>query len=337
MKEKSNLTLEDIAKHCGVSLATVSRVINASKPVSKDLERRVKKAITDLGFEPKQVKERVRKQVIAFVTREVINPANVEIIAGAQEEADKSGLGLMILSISEDYREENLKLLRHFNFDGIILIHPSIEPDDVFALFPQFSLPMVVIYRFFHSPKIHCINTDRETAMYQATKYLLSLNHRDIGYLSGPQEWEVSKFRLQGIQRAVDEEGITLNPDFYRWCFPTIEAGFQVASSILSHPSGKRPTAFLAFNDLVAIGAMHAARTFGLVVPNDLSIIGFDNNYFSSHTNPPLTTVAQPKYQIGQFAVQKILSSLNGHEPDKGGLTLLECPLVVRESVAPCK
>ncbi len=334
-KKNIHLRLEDIAEHCGVSVATVSRVINASKPVSKDLERKVKQAIHELGFTPKRLQDQPKRPVIAFITMEVLNPANTAIITGAQEEADTSGLGLIILNISEKSREENLKLLRHFNFDGIILMHAGIEPDDVFALFPQFSLPMVVIYRFFHSPKIHCINTDRETAMYQATKYLLSLNHRDIGYLSGPLEWELSKFRLQGIQRALADEGLKLHPGFYRWCFPTIENGFQIVSSILSHP-GKRPTAFLAFNDLVAIGAMHAARTFGLVVPNDLSVIGFDDNYLSSHTNPPLTTVSQPKYQIGQLAIQKIHSSLNGDEPDKGGFTLLECPLVVRESTAPC-
>ena len=336
IQNKPNLKLEDIAEYCGVSVATVSRVINASKPVSKDLEAKVKQAIEELGFEPRRVKERANRKVIAFITMEVLNPANTTIITGAQEEADKSGLGLVILNISERSQEENLKLLRQFDFAGIILMHPSIEPDDVFALFPQFSLPMVVLYRFFHSPKIHCINTDREAAMYQATKYLLSLNHRDIGYLSGPLEWEVSKIRLQGIQRALAEEGLTLHPDFYRWCFPTIENGFQIVSSILSHSSGKRPTAFLAFNDLVAIGAMHAARTFGLVVPKDLSVIGFDNNYLSSHTNPPLTTVSQPKYQIGQLAIRKIHSSLNGDEPEKGGFTLLECPLVVRESTALC-
>jgi LacI family transcriptional regulator len=92
----------------------------------------------------------------------------------------------------------------------------------------------------------------------------------------------------------------------------------------------------LAFNDLVAIGAIHAARTFQLDVPRDVSIVGFDNIYLAAHTNPPLTTVAQPQYQIGQLAVQKIANSLKGPEASKDGFTLLECPLIVRESTAPC-
>jgi DNA-binding LacI/PurR family transcriptional regulator len=241
----------------------------------------------------------------------------------------------MILNISEDAQQQNLKLLKHFNFDGIILLHTSITPDDIFALFHEFSLPMVVLGTFFESPQIHCINTDRETGIYQAAKYLLSLGHQKIAYLSGPPEWELSQVRLKGIHRALSETDLTFDTDFYRWCFPTIESGFQAASSILSQSSGKRPTAILAFNDLVAIGAMHAVRTFGLTVPTDISVVGFDNIYLSAHTNPPLTTIAQPKYQIGQLAIQKIQSSLSGNELDKGGFTLLECPLVVRESTAP--
>lgn len=335
--QKTNPTLEDIAAYSGVSVATVSRVINASKPVSQDLELRVKQAIEALGFEPKRSKERNKPPLIAFITPEVLNPANTSIITGAQEEANRLGLGMMILNINEDYQEQNLTLLKHVPFEGIILLHTRLEPKDIFALFPNFSLPMVVLGQQVDSRRIHCINTDRETGMYQAVKYLLSLNHRRIAYLSGPPEWQLSKVRLKGMQRALAEAGLTLQPECYRWSFPTIEDGFQVAASVLSHPEGKRPTAFMAFNDLIAIGAMHAIRTFGLKVPEDISVVGFDNIYLSAHTNPPLTTISQPKYQIGVLAIQKIYNSLQGYETDKGGFTLLECPLTVRDSTAPCK
>lgn len=336
-KQKNNLILEDIAAYAGVSVATVSRVINASKPVSQDLGLRVKHAIEILGFEPKRPKERNHTPLIAFITPEVLNPANTNIITGAQEEANKSGLGMMILDINEDHEKQNLMLLKQVAFDGIILLHTRLEPKDIFALFPNFSLPMVVLGQQFNSPRVHCINTDRETGMYQAAKYLLSLNHQRIAYLSGPPEWELSKVRLKGIQRALDEAYLTLKPECYRWCFPTIEDGFQVTASILSQPEGTRPTAVMAFNDLIAIGAMHAIRTFGMKVPEDISVVGFDNIYLSAHTNPPLTTISQPKYQIGVLAIQKIYNSLQGYETDKGGFTLLECPLIVRDSTAPCK
>lgn len=334
-KKKDSVRLEDVAAHCGVSVATVSRVINASKPVSRDLELRVKQAIDELGFTPKRPPEHQHRPVIAFIVQDVMNPATTAVITGVQEEADRQGLGLMILNVRDNFEEKNLKLLLQFELCGIILLEGGITPDDIFAILPQLSIPFVVLGESSECPRVHGIDTDRETGMYQATKLLLNLNHTQLGYLDSLPEWEGSKSRLRGIQRALEESSLSLNPDFYRWGRPSIEDGFQLTSSILNHPSGKRPTAFLAFNDLMAIGAMHAIRTFRLVVPYDISVVGFDNIFLAAHTNPPLTTVAQPKYQIGQLAVQKIVSSLEGRETDMRGFTLLECPLVVRESTAP--
>ncbi len=337
-KKSESVRLKDVAAHCGVSVATVSRIINASKPVSPALERKVKQAFHDLGFTPKRPPTHARRPVIACIIMEVLNPATATILVGAQEEADRQGLGLIFLDIRENFQKENLQLLLQFDIDGIMFSHASITPDVILTLMPRFSGPIVVLGAFFDSPKIHCVNTDRETGMYQATKYLLSLNHTRIGYLDGPPELELSKARLRGIQRALSEAGLALDPDLYRWCFSTtIENGFQIASSVLDYPVGKRPTALLAFNDLIAIGAIHAARTLRLAVPQDVSVVGFDNIYLAAHTNPPLTTVDQPKYQIGQLAVQKIANRLKGQDTDQGGFTLLECPLVVRESTAPAR
>jgi DNA-binding LacI/PurR family transcriptional regulator len=333
--KNTSVRLEDVAAYCGVSVATVSRVLNASKPVSKELEKKVTQAFQELGFTPKRPYARATRPVIAFLTMEILNPATTTVLVGAQEEADRHGIGLIILNIQEQFQEENLCLLRQFDVAGVVLLHASIPPEAIWDAIPYFSGPFVALGRSVDSPRIHCIDTDRETGMYQATKYLLSLNHTRIGYLDGPSGRELSETRLRGIRRALGEAGQALDQDLYRWCFPTtIEGGFQIASSVLSYPVGKRPTALLAFNDLIAIGAIHAARTFRLAVPQDVSIVGFDNIYLAAHTNPPLTTVAQPKYQIGQLAVQKITNSINGQDTDQSGFTLLECPLVVRESTA---
>jgi DNA-binding LacI/PurR family transcriptional regulator len=142
---------------------------------------------------------------------------------------------------------------------------------------------------------------------------------------------------LKGIQRALSEVGLTLKSQFYRWCSPTIEEGFQVAVSLLSLPSSGRPTAIITFNDLIAIGVLHAVRTVGLNVPDDISVVGFDDIYLSLHTNPPLTTISQPKYRMGQLAIQKISTILSGNATGTEVFTPLECPLIVRESTAPCK
>lgn len=333
-KKKIKPTLENIAAHSGVSVATVSRVINRSGPVSKDLEVKVKEAMQALG------KEKTRPDFVAFIIPEVLNPANTQIIAGVYEEADKLGICVTTLNVSEmpGNQQNNLKMLRHFVFDGVILFHEQITPD---LLRREYHLdkdvPIVVVGRESKFPDVFCINTDREAGMYQATKYLLSLNHKNIAYLSGPQEWELSQIRLQGMQRALTEAGLTLKPQLHRWVIPSIESGYQVTGNLLQLTPEERPTAIVAFNDLMAIGALHAVRSAGFQVPADISVVGFDNIYITPHTNPPLTTVSQPKHQMGQLAIEKIYNILNGYDTETGGITLLECPLVVRESTALCK
>lgn len=331
----SKVTLERIAERSGVSLASVSRVLNQSRRVSAELETRVKKAMEELGFEPKTA----RIQTIVIIVPQILNPFLVEVITGAQDEANKVGLGSLILNITEDaaHQRHNLNLLNSFEFDGIVLFHTNIEPDLILEHCKPNHLPIVVIGRRYNSPRLHCISANRENAMYQAAKYLLSLNHRTLAYISGPPELEVSQARFRGIQRALAEVGLTLAPELYRWCAPTIEDGFQVASSLLQAPAEKRPTAIIGFNDLIAIGALHAVRTVGLHVPDDVSVVGFDDIYLSLHTNPPLTTVAQPKYRLGQLAIQKMYNLLNGNQSGTDVFTPLECPLIVRESTAPCK
>ena len=332
--KKRKPTLENIAAHSGVSVATVSRVLNRSGVVSKDLELRVKNAMQALG------KEESRTYSVAFITPEVLNPANTQIMAGVYEEAEKLGMCVVTLNVNENAggQQCNLKMLKQFLVDGLIIFHEQVEPD---ALMKEYNLdqdlPVVLIGRADESPHAYCINTNRENGMYQATKYLLSLNHRRIAFLSGPPEWELSQARLKGIQRALAEADLSLRPPLHRWVIPSIETGFQATSNLLQLPPEERPTAILAFNDLMAIGASHAVRSVGLNVPDDVSIIGFDNIFITPHTNPPLTTVTQPKFQIGQLAVQKIFNVLNGYDAETGGVTLLECPLVVRESTAPCK
>ena len=337
--KKVNPTLEDVAAYSGVSIATVHRVITASGAVNGELEQRVKTAIQKLGFKPKRSKARVKPPAIVLIAPEFLNPANTTVIAGAQEEAEKLDVRLVILPVGDqpESRKQNLTLLKQLPVDGIILFHLRIEPDEVRKLCSRDTPPPIVqIGRVLESPSVHCIDTDRTGGMYQATQYLLSLNHKDIAYISGPLEREYSQSRLRGIERALTEAGLTLHSDFHPWCFPTIEDGFQAASSLLRLPSGKRPTAILAFNDLMAIGTLHAVRTCGLTVPDDISVVGFDNIAITAHTNPPLTTVAQSKYQMGQMAVQKLFRSVRGYDTGRGGFTLLECPLVVRESTGPC-
>jgi DNA-binding LacI/PurR family transcriptional regulator len=334
-KNVSKPTLEDIAARSGVSLATVSRVVNQSRPVSEDLERRVKHAIEELGFEPKCPK----LQTVAIVVPQILNPFLTAVVTGAQEEAMNVGLHSVILNVTKEpeWQRYHLQLLDHFPFDGLVVLHTMSAKDIIVNFATRKRSPVVVIGRMIDSPHLYCISADRENAMYKVAKYLISLNHREIAYISGRPDLEVSKSRLRGIERAFSEAGLSLKPHLHQCAESTIEGGFQAASSLLKQKRGKRPSAIMGFNDLIAIGALHAVRTVGLSVPEDISVTGFDDISLSLHTSPPLTTVAQPKSRMGHMAMQKIFHLLQGNDLEGERFTPLECPLIVRESTAPCQ
>ncbi len=332
-RQKERPTLEEIATHAEVSVSTVSRVINNSGPVKRELEIRVKESMKKLGA------AKPRADIIACIVPEFQNPANTQIISGVQEEAEKMGLHLLFVPVSEKpgSLHQNLQLLKHITVDGIILHHLGTEPEEVLAVCNHSDIPMVVLKKDVTTPHVHRIDTNRENGMYQATKLLMNLGHRAIAYLCGMSESGVAQARLAGLKRALDEADLSLKPKFRRECLSTTEDGFRVTTNLLQLSAAQRPTAIIAYNDLVAIGALHAIRVAGLSIPDDISVVGFDNIPLTSHTNPPLTTVAQPHYQKGQLAIRKLYHSLNDRATDQEGLTLLECSLIVRDSTGPRK
>jgi DNA-binding LacI/PurR family transcriptional regulator len=336
-KEKTKLTLDDIALRSGVSTSTVSRLINKPGTVSQELAARIRQAMEELGFEP-NAKLRNKLCTIVLLTPNSSEPTAATVISGAQDEANKLGLCLVVINITDDpgCQTPNMELLKHLAFDGLVIDHPRLDPEQLVRDYHLGEMPIAVITPFIDSPRFHCITADRENGMYQATKYLLSLNHKDIAYISGMPDVEISQSRLRGICRALTEANLQLKEEYYRQSLTGIDAGFEAVMSILGHTGQHRPTAIIAYNDLMAIGVMHAIQTFNLSVPEDISVVGFNEVYFSPHTNPPLTTVNQPTYRAGQLAIQKIYNNLQGHDTNTGGYTLLECRLVVRESTGPC-
>jgi DNA-binding LacI/PurR family transcriptional regulator len=175
---------------------------------------------------------------------------------------------------------------------------------------------------------------DIKSAAYRATQHLLNLNHTRIAYLAGHNSIEGSIARQQGIELALGEAGLSLPTQWHPVGFRTTEGGFQAMSALLAMPEAERPTAVIAFNDLMALGALQAARTHGLHVPYDISIVGFDDIAMAAHANPPLTTVDLPKYYLGQLAVRMLRQMRQDLSPPRS-YNLLEGRLVVRESTAP--
>lgn len=331
--------LEDVARQAGVSATTVSRVLNNTAPVSERTRHRVENAIRTLGYIPRHNGLPTHAEVVAMLVTDILNPFYTRIVRGAEEEIDSDGAALLLFDTMEDpEREERvLERLLSWEIEGILVFGSRLSSEDLIAFQRKRKIPMVVMNRNIRHSDIACVMVDAERATYRATQYLLNLGHTEIAYISGPPISESSQSKQLGVRRALNDAGFELKPHLCVPGFPNSEGGFQAMGNLLAATGTNPPTAVVVYNDLMALGALHAIRNQGLRVPEDISVIGFDDIAMAAHANPPLTTISQPKYRMGRMAVQ-LLRAMRRRDPiPSEGYTLLESPLMIRESTAPPK
>ncbi len=336
--------MSEIADLAGVSTATVSRVLHNTGTVNEDTRKRVQDALQTLGYQirrrPKQsAPTAAPEKIVLLFTTDIVNPFFAEVIRGTQEEIelhDHPKHALNIMHLSNDH-ERLIQFARQMSPLGIILTGGYPFPELI--KFQQESrIPLIVINYRITGPRISCIIVDFKDAYSRATRHLIDLGHRRIGFVDATGHSEIAVARLEGYQNALSEAGIPYRPELYT----SIEAdarvngGFQAASNLLALAPNERPTAILAFNDLFALGVMHSVRAHGLRVPEDISVIGCDDIPMAAYSYPPLTTISQPKYRIGKLAVSTLLKMQQDPPEKMGSFTLLESPLVIRESTARC-
>lgn len=332
--------ISDVAQAAGVSIATVSRVIHNTGPVSDDTRRRVEEAIQELGYQtrraPKKlVSELTPEKLVLLFTGDVVNPFFAEIIRGTQEEIDHQNNALSIMHLSTD-RAKLIRAARELPVMGIILTGATPFPE-LLEFRQESEIPMVVINYRINQPGISCITVDFRDAFARATRHLINLGHTRIGYVDDNGDSEICEARLQGYKSVLAEAGIPYRPELHT-VMPSethVYGGFQAASNLLELPPDERPTAVLSFNDLFALGVMHAARAHDLRVPEDISVIGCDDVPMAAYANPPLTTISQPKYRIGKLAVSTLFKMCQDPTDQSGSFMLMESPLIIRESTAP--
>ena len=329
-------TLLDVARHAGVSPATVSRVLNDSARVSPGAKERVVTALKSLRYETSSPRP-VSSPTTALVLPDILNPYFTDLIRGAQDEVGTEGAIPLLLDTLEDPERERqaFRLLASRPVSGIIVCASRLPVGDLIGVYERTQIPMVVINRHVDHPDIPCVLVDFENSTLRAARHLLALNHRRIAYFPGPSASEPSLARRQGIERALSEAGLSLRSEWCPHSLPNIDGGFQGMSALLALPPSNRPTAVIAYNDMMALGALQAVRAHKLCVPDDISVVGFDDITMASHANPPLTTISQPKYKMGRVAMRILRQLIQGQKTLGDGYTLLESPLVVRESTGP--
>lgn len=331
---RGKVTITEIARQAGVSVPTVSRVVNGRSDVSPSTRARVEDLLRLHGYRKRPAAATTRAALLDLVFNDLDSPWAVEIIRGVEEVAHAAGVGTVVSAIhgrSGDARGW-MRNLRARASDGVILVTSALEPvlhEELRIL----GVPLVVVdptgSPALDAPTIGAANWSGGMA---ATEHLLSLGHRRIGLIAGPARLLCSRARHDGYRAALEGAGIAVDEslivpgDFYP------ESGFSACGKLLDLP--EPPTAVFAASDQMALGAIEALRRRGLRVPEDMSVVGFDDLPEVRWSAPPLTTVRQPLADMGKLAVRTVLRLARDEQPDSPRVEL-GTELVVRSSTAP--
>lgn len=335
-QERVGITL--VAEKSGVSPSTVSRVINSSQNVSEEIRRRVLAVTEELGYTPLR-KARHKKQynVILVLIINSLNPYFHEMIVGIRERAALIGDSIVSVLDMDGFFEGRdfdwfAGFLRKEFVKGLIIFSSALSDQQIRAARRVIDQPIVLVDHWIDEPGVFTVKIDYVTAMSQITQHLLKLNHRRIAHLVGRPALSSTQEKRAGIELGVRQFGEEVALEHYSSETPGVEWAFQTAMNLLSLPDEKRPTAILCDSDMLALGALHAARSRQMRVPDNVSVTGFDDIKMAIHANPPLTTVSPPKREMGRIAVEMIAGIRNTNEQKI--YTALESPLIVRESTA---
>jgi LacI family transcriptional regulator len=326
----SAVTLDEVADAAGVSPSTVSRVLNGSARVSDAKRRAVEETVARLNFQLNPVARglaRGRSMSIGVVAQAVDSPFYGEAMRGVEEALEGSGFMPLFISghWSEQVEARCLQLLQARRVDGVILLHGRLGDAELLQIAQR--VPVVVAGRRLQGPQLLSFSGNDFDGAVMATQHLLSLGHREIAHLSGPANHPDALERLAGYRRALEQAGLAFDPGRVV-AGQLSEASGEVAMQQLLD-RGVRFTAVFSANDQMAFGAQLALRRRGLQVPQDVSLVGFDDLCISAFMAPPLTTVRQSARDIGRVAVEGMRALIDGLEPV---ISLPPPQLVVRES-----
>jgi LacI family transcriptional regulator len=327
--------MADVAQDVGVSVMTVSRVVNDKGDVSVETRQRVLDAIDRLGYRPSAIARSLatrRTGTLGLVIPDVANPFFAEVARGVEHVAYAEGYNVFLCNTDEDPQRELdiLESLEEKRVDGIVLCSSRLENAHL-RIVTESHGAVVLVNRTLHvdDATTAAVLVDDVAGGRMATEHLLSRGHRAIGFLSGPRGSRSGRGRVEGYRRTMGDADLAIEPGWMRPCAPVAEAGRQAAHALLdAHPE---ITGLLCYNDLVAVGALQACDARGCRVPDDLAVVGFDDIPLAELVTPALTTCRIPRHELGVRAVRLLLEQVeegtNGHKE-----IVLHPSLVVRAS-----
>ena len=330
------MTIRDVANRAGVSHQTVSRVINNSERVNPETRLLVEAAIAELGYQPNAIARFMaqgRTHTLACISPNLTDYTLASLIEGAESEARRQGYFVISASAPDANTVAQLvqQLVDSQRTEGLLAINPYI--DDRFKVLPP-DVPTMLIGAVARDPKHGSVALDEELAGRRATEYLLGLGHRRIAHITGPLVEDCSKERLQGYHLALQAAGISPDPSLVIEGDWSATSGDEAVRKWLE--VGTTFTALFAQNDRMAVGAIRALREAGLRVPEDISVMGFDDMPLASYFDPTLTTVRQDIFNIGREAARHLIWSIENPTQPPHNLRF-QAELIIRNSTIPHK
>lgn len=328
------VTMRDVARLAGVSTATVSRTLTSPAKVSPITRNKVELAIQHSGYKPQRMllyPSHCQSRLLLVLTPDLTDPAIISLIKGMKSTAAKQGYRLLITEYQRLHSQTDalIALLDSHPISGIILTGSQTLPVEDEKLYQRLPT-MVMVNEFITQPSIPAIYGDQLSAAFNATCYLHQTGHRRIAFIAAPDDALHSRHRRLGYSQALHRCLIAFEPGYVISSPVSYEGGANAVSELMA--LNQPPTAILCHSDTIAIGVLAQARKQGLSVPDDISVIGFDNIPQAEYTTPPLTTMDMSAYQMGETAVLSLVKQQSGISSDE--TILLESHLLVRQSTA---
>jgi LacI family transcriptional regulator len=328
--------MKQVAQKAGVSISTVSHVINNTRVVSDDVRRRVLGIIAEMRYVPSAVARSLKNDktnTIGVLVPNSSNPYFAELIRWIEDAAFELGYNIILCNAHGGGQKQTayLRLLTEKRIDGLVLVASGAD-DEQDLLLRHETVPIIQLDRALPGLDADLILAGQEEGAWQATRHLIELGHRQIACVSGPADLPRSRERVGGFLRAMEEAGLAVPEGAIVHAEFTSAGGHAAFGSLLARP--QRPTAVFVASDLMAIGVLCAACGAGVRVPDELSVVGYDDIGGASYAAPPLTTIAPPKREMARLAIHQLIERIRGgHAPHRS--VALASSLVVRASTAP--
>ena len=333
---EKRVTLNDVAKVAGVSASTISRALKDDPRISLEVIQKVKKISSELGYVPNITARSLktgRSQIIGLLVRDINDEWSAAVIPAVEKECSNFKYALLLSNSDSDLNREQyyLNVLKQRNVEGVLILTPLSSDQESYLKIAD-EIPMVLVDTYLSEPKLNAITVDHELGSYISTSHLLDLGHRETAFISGPLNISPSRQYRHGYYRALSERGILDDKRlFVEEKRIDVEHGYRAMQKILEKYPGI--TAVATGSDLMAAGAMKAVKDGGLAIPDDISIVGYDDIPMSSFLSPALTTIRQDRGVLGRLAVEMLMGVIEGNSINPKQITIPP-EFVLRESTS---